>query len=112
MRWFDDNIKNLLFQRVRDCCKGIELSYGVECKLEWTSEIHPPVINNKKCSNNVKQAIKQVLPFGLLDNEPPTMVGEDFSLYLNERPVCFFFLGCGIDGDIVHPHHKSSFQHL
>jgi hypothetical protein len=37
------------------------------------------------------------------------MGAEDFSFFLQQRPGCFFFVGCALPGDI-RPHHKSVFD--
>src|SRR5690606_26323699 len=60
IRWFNNNVKIILFNRLKEICKGIELSFGIECNLEWLSDIHLPVINNIKCSNNVKNSVLQI----------------------------------------------------
>ena len=36
-----------------------------------------------------------------------TMTSEDFSLFLQKRPGCFFFVGCNPGDD--RPHHKPNF---
>jgi amidohydrolase len=38
-----------------------------------------------------------------------TMGAEDFSLFLQQRPGCFYFVGAGLKDD-PRPHHKSVFD--
>merc|ERR1712154_14297 len=106
----------VMMQRVRSICIGIENSFNVKIEYKQTVERIPPVINrNKECCDLVKKSVNQVLPqtehSGVSKDEQfKTMAAEDFSFFLDERPGCFFFLGCGVDGDTVFAHHKPDFK--
>eukprot|EP00484_Ammonia_sp_Unknown_P024822 CAMPEP_0197035962 /NCGR_PEP_ID=MMETSP1384-20130603/13607_1 /TAXON_ID=29189 /ORGANISM="Ammonia sp." /LENGTH=446 /DNA_ID=CAMNT_0042466081 /DNA_START=52 /DNA_END=1389 /DNA_ORIENTATION=- len=116
MRWFHDSDFQVAMQRIRSICVGIENSFNVKIEYKQTTPKFPPVINrNKECVDLVAKSVNQVLPVtpqsGIIQ-EPDykTMISEDFGFFLEERPGCFFFLGCGVDGDQQFAHHKPDFQ--
>jgi len=94
IRWFEQEMYELITSRMNSICKGVEASYNVTIDLKFFDESRP-VINNKQCYDNVVNAIKQVLPnteYSLPKCEP-TMLAEDFGEFLNKVPGCFFFVG-------------------
>lgn len=63
------------------------------------------------CTDKVRQAAAQVVGAECVVTETvPTMAGEDFSYYLNERPGCFFFVGSNEPGTAILSHHQPSFD--
>jgi len=95
IRWFEQEMYELITSRMNSICKGVEASYNVTIDLKFFDE-STPVINNKQCYDNVVNAIKQVLPnteYSLPKCEP-TMLAEDFGEFLNKVPGCFFFCWC------------------
>mmetsp|Transcript_44013 Transcript_44013/g.39241 ORF Transcript_44013/g.39241 Transcript_44013/m.39241 type:complete len:772 (+) Transcript_44013:24-2339(+) len=99
VRFLDNEIYELIKKRVREICEGIETSYNVEININWGQNPYPPVINHDRNTKYVKQAVTKVFPMdeNVLIEDLTTMAAEDFSFYLNEKPGCFFFLGCGVD---------------
>jgi len=109
IRYLRDEVRQILVDRMNDICKGIELSFGVKTELQWEGIPYPPTINHKSGFDHVKLVAEQVLPEGFREC-PPTMAAEDFSFFLQERSGAFFFVGCGVEGDAIHAHHKPTFQ--
>lgn len=98
VRFLDNETFEIIKKRVHEVCEGIETSYGVEVDCIWGKHPYPPVINHERNTEYVKQAVNKVFPIN--ENvmvDLTTMAAEDFSFYLNEKPGCFFFLGCGVD---------------
>eukprot|EP01084_Bolivina_argentea_P052229 95948_1 len=120
MRWFDDKDYQIMMDRVRKICSGIESSFEVKIEYKQTTPKFPPVINrNKECCDLVKKSINQVMPStdksGVVKDENfKTMISEDFGFFLDERPGCFFLLGCGVDSstknELPFAHHKPDFK--
>jgi len=140
LRWFEKEIMELALKRMREIFQGIEQSFGVEItfeisKLGGITETIPPTTNiDKNCINIVRKCVKEVLPSCDVSGKGkygPTMAGEDFSFFLNEKPGCFFFLGCAVEENtsntnddiktndtnnatsntnIIYPHHKPNFK--
>lgn len=100
IRYLGNDIHDTVTRRMKEICKGIEQSFGVKVDIDWGKEPYPPVINHESGVENVRNAVKRVFPEMdnvIIDKGGATMAAEDFSFYLNEKPGCFFFLGCGVD---------------
>eukprot|EP01084_Bolivina_argentea_P302334 521835_1 len=116
MRWFEDSVHDVMMERVRNICIGIENSFNVKIEYKKTVGPFPAIINtNKECVDLVAKSVHQVIPptknSGIIEQEGyKTMISEDFGFFMAERPGCFFFLGCGVDGDKTFAHHKPDFK--
>jgi len=114
IRWFDEEIYQLITSRMHSICKGIEASYNVTIDLKLYSKTKS-VINDKQCFQNVVNAVKQVIPN--IEHSLPkceaTMISEDFGEYLDKVKGCFFLLGASTyDSSLRHKqisHHKPDF---
>ena len=112
IRWFDSEIYKLILSRVDSICRGVETSFDVKCNFTIDADSVNPVMNSdEQCVLNVKNAVSQVLPDEdtIIKNAKPTMAAEDFSVFLEQRPGCFFLLGCGIEGKEI-AHHTPRFE--
>lgn len=111
-RWFDKSVEKRIRTRMANIIQGIELSFNVKISIKFGDIPYPATINRSiECVSNVEKAVSSVLPEGVIRSEP-TMAAEDMSFFLNERPGCYFFLGCGVnDGtNNIYPHHKPDFK--
>jgi len=100
VRYLRDDIFQVIRRRMLEIAEGIRKAFGVEVDIEWGDTPYPPVINRAQNVQNVRNAVKRVFPEMdnvIIDRGGTTMAAEDFSFYLNEKPGCFFFLGCGVD---------------
>ena len=88
VRYFEDNVKKLIKERMGTICTGIATSFG-NASIDLHYEDETPVTANmdERSLEAVKKATMKIVG---KDNifEPPvqTMGGEDFSFYLKERP--------------------------
>jgi len=90
IRYLRDEVYQTLSQRIRDICKGIETSFGVQIELAWQGTPYPPTVNHKVGFDRVKYVAEQVLPQGF-EECAPTMAAEDFSFFLEKKTWCFLF---------------------
>jgi len=99
VRFLNDDVFDRIKQRVQQVCDGIARSFNVETQVVWGKNPYPPVINHAENVEIVKHAVNKVFPINenVVIENVTTMAAEDFSFYLNERPGCFFFVGCGVD---------------
>lgn len=72
-------------------------------------EGYPAVVNHEEEAKVVEQAAKDL---GLEFVEAtPSMIGEDFSVYVQERPGAFFYTGSGNeDKNSTFAHHHENFD--
>jgi len=109
-RAFNDKVHETIISRMSEICKGVELSFGVQVKLDYLRG-YPAVINSsEEHAAVVKSVATQTVGKGNVLEKYATMCSEDFSYYLNQIPGNFFFIGCAPDNDYVYAHHNSSFD--
>jgi len=96
IRYLRDEVYQTLLQRMRDICKGIELSFGVQIELQWEGIPYPPTINHKIGFDQLKYVSEQILPQGF-EECLPTMAAEDFSFFFARKAWSFLFpwVWCG-----------------
>jgi len=102
--------RNLIKSRMKEIVEGVEKMFDAKIKLNY-KDGYPPTINDKKCAENVLNAVSKVI--NKKSFEPYlSMGGEDFSYYLEKIPGCFFFIG-SLPKDkktLSIPHHCSHFD--
>ncbi|MDY5231972.1 MAG: M20/M25/M40 family metallo-hydrolase, partial [Eubacteriales bacterium] len=97
--------------RIGETAEGICKTFGAECEYEYT-ELFPPLINDEKLAEDVyDSACRSIGKDKCVWGGAPTMAGEDFSYFSQNRPSVLFKLGCRNKSlGIVSPIHHSSFD--
>lgn len=110
IRTFDSLIRLDLIQRLGKLAKSVGQGFG--CKVEFNiHEVTPAVINNSMVALKLENVVKKLFPSFLFDSEMKTMGSEDFSLFLNEVPGCFYFVGsANEEKNLVFGHHNPKFD--
>ena len=111
IRSFSQSVREALFQRLEQVCRGI-------CEVEGATYVleriygHAPVVNDADVTAVVAQEAIAVAGSGnVKENFRPVMVGEDFSCYLAEVPGTFLLVGAGNEAQgISFPHHHPRFD--
>ena len=94
IRTFDPRVKARMPERVERLVSQIALGY--RCKAEVRVIDQTPVLVNREANARLVEAASDET-IGAENRVPaaPTMAGEDFSVYLEHVPGCFFWLGSG-----------------
>ena len=110
-RYFDNDTGAFIEDQIQHIIETICASSGCSYELNYQYG-YPPTVNNPEMTALVEQAAGQVLgEQQVIRLEEPSMTGEDFSYFLQEKPGCFFWLGTrNTEKDIVHPLHSARFQ--
>lgn len=87
IRSFHDDSYELMKQRMRDICKGIEMTYHVKVDLK-IADYYYAVVNDESLDNMLQQVIGEDYI-----KQTPKMIAEDFSFYQREVPGLFFYTG-------------------
>ena len=95
IRTFDPAMRTDIHERIERVARGIAESAGAEIEFELDLG-YPPVINDAALFARMRPTLDRVSG-PLLDVTPQT-VAEDFSVYANETPGLFLFLGNGPEG--------------
>jgi len=94
-RTLDTKATKELLKKINACGKGICETFGGKFKLTHSLS-YPPVINNKKAVDLVREVAELVVtPANVIDFKKPSLGGEDFAYYLQKVPGCFFGIGGG-----------------
>eukprot|EP00604_Paraphysomonas_vestita_P004110 CAMPEP_0174823842 /NCGR_PEP_ID=MMETSP1107-20130205/28087_1 /TAXON_ID=36770 /ORGANISM="Paraphysomonas vestita, Strain GFlagA" /LENGTH=307 /DNA_ID=CAMNT_0016048097 /DNA_START=299 /DNA_END=1219 /DNA_ORIENTATION=- len=108
-RAFTTEVQDLIKNRMGDICCGVAKTYGGDIQLDYQYG-YPPVINSyPECVQVVQNAASKIVGKEKSSLSIVTMGAEDFSFFLQQRPGCFFMVGCALPGEI-RPHHKSVFD--
>lgn len=110
-RSLTNEVRGFLKKRIGETADGICKTFGAECEYEYT-ELFPPLINDEKLAEDVyDSACRSIGKDKCVWGGAPTMAGEDFSYFSQNRPSVLFKLGCRNKSlGIVSPIHHSSFD--
>lgn len=110
-RSLTNEVRGFLKRRIGETAEGICKTFGAECEYEYT-ELFPPLINDEKLAEDVyDSACRSNGKDKCVWGGAPTMAGEDFSYFSQNRPSVLFKLGCRNKSlGIVSPIHHSSFD--
>lgn len=110
-RSLTNEVRGFLKKKIGETAEGICKTFGAECEYEYT-ELFPPLINDKKLAEDVyDSACRSLGKDKCVWGGAPTMAGEDFSYFSQNRPSVLFKLGCRNKSlGIVSPIHHSSFD--
>lgn len=110
-RSLTNEVRSFLKKRIGETAEGICKTFGAECEYEYT-ELFPPLINDEKLAEDVyDSACRSLGKDKCVWGGAPTMAGEDFSYFSQNRPSVLFKLGCRNKSlGIVSPIHHSSFD--
>ena len=110
-RSLTNEVRGFLKKRIGETAEGICKMFGAECEYEYT-ELFPPLINDEKLAEDVyDSACRSIGKDKCVWGGAPTMAGEDFSYFSQNRPSVLFKLGCRNKSlGIVSLIHHSSFD--
>ena len=106
-RSFDREIWKSWPERLEKIVRGVCESMGAEYELS-SSPLFPPTVNDAFMTDLVRRCAKEVVGENKVLDPKPSMGGEDMSLYLEQVPGCYFFLGVGRAGGA--PLHSPGFD--
>jgi amidohydrolase len=110
LRVFNPALRTRLTGRMRELVEGIATVFRVEAELRMT-DCCPATINNSDMAMLVKRVAERVVGEARISAKTRTTGAEDMSLFLNEVPGCFFFVGAANRSrGLVSPHHSPTFD--
>jgi amidohydrolase len=93
IRYFDDGVKELIHNRVRQLCAGFAQSYGVEVSVD-IREIFSVLVNDEACSKAYLEAAADIVGEENISETNDLMTGsEDFADMLKAVPGAYCTLG-------------------
>jgi amidohydrolase len=93
VRSFHPAVRDQLEEAMQRICAGISTSHGVTATLRYTRG-YPATFNDAREATRCRAAA-QAIGATLVDAARPSMGAEDFSMFGQERPACYVWLGNG-----------------
>lgn len=106
VRTFAPEVRNLWEARIDQVAGGVCAAMGATHRLDF-HWCHPAVVNDPRAAAVVRRAALDAVGRHGVTEPARTMGGEDFSMFLQRAPGCFFFVGCGSPG--AAPLHNPAF---
>lgn len=111
IRSFSKDMAHFLAKRVETVAKSIADGGGAYIEFQY-DEGYPAVINDEKCTDNIRMAVnKHYGEEALVELEQPIMAGEDFAFYQEKFRGSFFLLGSNSEeSESVYPWHHPRYN--
>lgn len=110
LRTFNQTVRDQVIERLGAFVTNIAHAYQAEAHLSFESGGCPAVINHNKESDFVRQCAVDELGHTSVENGDMMMGSDDMSLFLEERPGCYFQVGVAPTDGASHPHHAPEFE--
>jgi amidohydrolase len=110
IRTFEPVIRETVIRRFNEIVTGVSSAMGCQGQTEirW---ITPAVINNPQLAEEIANIARQLFPGEKVDTSFRTMGSEDFSVFMQNLPGCYFFVGsANPDRGLDFTHHHPRFD--
>ncbi|MBV8720234.1 MAG: amidohydrolase [Chloroflexi bacterium] len=110
LRAFAPELRDRLLSRLRELVASVASTFRVESHVRMTDSC-PACINNVEMAELVQRVAESIAGADNVTGDQRTMGADDMSLFLNDVPGCYFFVGAanserGLDS----PHHSPAFD--
>lgn len=112
IRVFDENLRTLAGQRIKDLAAGVGQGLGCTVDVE-IGKGYDSLWNHPEQMDLIRRAVGNSFGDGVYKDIAPIMPVEDFSYYLQQVPGAFFFVGAkpvGVENPFPHHHEKFDFH--
>ena len=94
IRTTEEPVRRFVHQRIRDMAQSIAASYGAQIQMD-IGEGYAVLQNDRQLFSRFAQYAAGVLGEEHVHTHiNPSLIGEDFAYYSQQRPSLYFFLGC------------------
>jgi amidohydrolase len=111
LRTFAPAVRAQIKERLGAYARDIARAYRAEARLGFMGEGCPTVVNHERESALVRASVAAALGADAMRGEAaPVMASDDMSLFLLERPGCYFRVGIAPVSGPPRPHHAPEFE--
>jgi amidohydrolase len=107
-RSFTEGTGKALPEKIARIVSGTATAAGVTARLDYR-RVNRATVNDRAMADLVIEAAARLLGEENVETDTRTLGGEDFSVFLNRVPGCFFFVGSAPEGG-HRAHHSPSFD--
>jgi metal-dependent amidase/aminoacylase/carboxypeptidase family protein len=109
LRTFSQVVRDQVVERLGTFVTNIAQAYQAEAHLRFAGEGCPTVVNHATQTTFVKQCAVDELGHEAVIDGDYVMASDDMSLFLQQRPGCYFRVGIAPSGP-PRPHHAPEFE--
>jgi amidohydrolase len=110
IRTYRKETQQKVHQRVREICEGIAQAMGCEAEVEIIS-MTIAVDNDAEISDRIAAIAAGLVGEENVKRDERTMGSEDVSLFMDDIPGCYFFVGsANAERGLNYPHHHPQFD--
>jgi len=109
LRTFDFDVREQMLGRLQSFVADMARAYRAEARLDLTMGC-PPVVNPDRETGLVRVCAVDELGEAAVTEGAPVMASDDMSLFLRERPGCYFRVGIAPAHGRAAPHHAPEFE--
>ena len=110
IRAFDGRVRAQLKERLVQYAREIARAYRAEATVHFQADGCPATVNHSAPSAFVAETIRAELGGEAVTDDAISLASDDVSLFLEQRPGCFFFVGAAPDSGPPRPHHAPEFE--
>jgi amidohydrolase len=109
IRTYNDRVRETMVRRMDEILAGVSAAFGATYTFEHLTSC-PPVVNDPEVTAFVMGVAEEFFG-GERMHAAPSMGADDISLFLQERPGCYFWLGARNESKgIAGRHHDPGFM--
>ncbi len=110
LRTFDAAHREYIIGRIKAVAQGVAEMMRAHVDIDWR-EGTPAVVNDATMTERLREVAANVVGAGNVPEKDPIMGGDDMSLWLQQAPGCYFFVGARNEAaGITSPHHHPHFD--
>jgi len=109
VRYFNTATRNMAQERMREI--AVNLGFAMRCEVEFNfRDLTIPVVNHPEVGERLRTLFGQIDGVTKLDTTIRTMGAEDVSLFMDDIPGMYFFVGAqDMTADAYYGHHHPRF---
>ena len=109
LRTFNQTVREQVIERLGTFVTNIAQAYRAEARIAFQGDGCPTVINHAKETEFVRRCAVDEIGNEAVEDGDLVMASDDMSLFLEERPGCYFRVGIAPSGP-PRPHHAPEFE--
>jgi amidohydrolase len=102
--------RRALLERLREHVESIATRYQARASVRALGEPCPVLVNHDQPTALVHRCASAELGAGCVEDGAPVLASDDMSLFLEQRPGCYFRVGAAPEGRPPPSHHSSEFE--
>lgn len=111
VRAMSEEARRIIDAEIKQICKGLEVTFGVKCRLEYTTD-YPVLYNDPTFTKEVVNILENTNfdRVKSIEKTVPVPPSEDFAYYAEKVPSTFIHVGAQMEDKPTFFHHHPKFD--